>query len=185
MWPPAARRSDTRLFRDSIVPKYDSAFPGPARPERTSGERAHAPPCDGRRPQQRPIDPRTGILSLIDTEIERHTTDPRAAIRAIFGAIAADLDRATFRGCAFNNASIEFPDPQHPARTAARDYRHQLHQRLVTLADRIDAARGDALGDQLALVIDGMYTSAAHLGPAGPAAAGPALANALIATADV
>jgi len=125
------------------------------------------------------------ILALVDVEIERHAADPRAAVRAIFAAVAADLHRPTFRGCAFNNASIEFPDPQHPARAAARDYRHQLHQRLLTLSNRIDPARGDALGDQLALLIDGMYTSAAHLGPAGPAAAGPALADALIGSADV
>lgn len=125
------------------------------------------------------------ILAAIDTAIERHATDPRAAVRAIFASIAADLDRPTFRGCAFNNASIEFPDPQHPARAAARDYRRHLRQRLVTLAGRIDPAGGDALGDQLALLIDGMYTSAAHLGPRGPAAGGPALADALVGAAHV
>lgn len=113
------------------------------------------------------------ILALIDADIERHE-DPRDAVRAIFAAIASDVARPGFRGCAFNNASIEFADPQHPARVVARDYRAGLHARLVGVA-------GDELGSALALVVDGMYTSGAHLGPGGPAAAGPALAEALMA----
>jgi AcrR family transcriptional regulator len=79
----------------------------------------------------------TEVLGLIDGEIGAHADDPAAAVRAIFGAIADDLARPTFRGCAFNNASIEFEDPEHPARAVARAYREALHERLVALGDRI------------------------------------------------
>ena len=37
-----------------------------------------------------------------------------------------------------------------------------------------------ALGGQLAVLVDGAYTSAAHLGAHGPAAAGMALAHDLV-----
>jgi AcrR family transcriptional regulator len=123
------------------------------------------------------------ILAAIDRDIEASADDPRAALRAILGAIAEDVARPSFRGCPFNNASIEFADPSHPARRAARDYRAELLARLRALADRLVPGRGDALASQLALLIDGMYTNAAHLGPGGPAAAGPALAEALIEAA--
>ena len=113
------------------------------------------------------------ILRHIDADIAAHAGDPRTAVHAIFTAVADDLARPGFRGCAFNNASIEFADPGHPACVAARRYRAALHERLVALA-------GPERGAQLALVIDGMYTSAAHLGPGGPAAGGVALADALL-----
>jgi AcrR family transcriptional regulator len=120
------------------------------------------------------------ILGAIDQQIARHRDDPAAAVRAIFAAISQDLARPGFRGCAFNNASIEFADPGHPARVAARDYRAELHRRLSDLAVGARPDAGPRLGAQLAVLIDGMYTSAAHLGPHGPAATGPKLADALL-----
>ena len=125
----------------------------------------------------------SSILGLIDGEIDRHADHPERAVDAIFAAIAADVARPAFRGCAFNNASIEFPDPTHPARAAAREYRSELHRRLVALAERVRPGAGETLGAQLALLIDGMYVNAAHLGAEGPAASGPALAEQILATA--
>ncbi len=119
------------------------------------------------------------ILGLIDAEIAAHADNPGAAIAAIFEAVERDVARPSFRGCPFNNASVEFQDPQHPARVAAREYREELQKRLRRLAER---SRPDQprLGDQLALLIDGIYTSGAHLGPTGPAAAAPSLVARLI-----
>ena len=125
----------------------------------------------------------SSVLGRIDDEIDQHADHPERAVDAIFAAIAADVARPTFRGCAFNNASIEFPDPTHPARAAAREYRSELHRRLVTLAERVQPGAGQILGAQLALLIDGMYVNAAHLGAEGPAASGPALARQILATA--
>jgi hypothetical protein len=103
------------------------------------------------------------------------------ALLAILDAIEADLRRPGFRGCPFNNASIEFDDPQHPARVQARAYREQLLGTLSWLAVQLargdggpgaggGAGDGECLGAQLAVLIDGAYTSAAHLGPDGAAA---------------
>lgn len=123
------------------------------------------------------------ILSAIDRDVDRFADDPRAAALAVLDAIEADIARATFRGCAFNNASIEFEDPDHPARVQARRHRAELHRRLVEIARRIDADTGHSLGARLAVLIDGAYTSAAHLGPKGPAAEGIALARELVCAA--
>lgn len=121
------------------------------------------------------------ILGYIDADIARHPGDPAAAVRAIMAAVADDVGSAAFRGCAFHNASIEFPDAGHPARVAARSYRAELHARLLRLAGELrPGPSGAGLGDALALVIDGMYVSAAHLGPDGPAARGTALVEQLL-----
>ena len=120
------------------------------------------------------------ILDAIDAEITQHRGDPAAALLAILDAIEADLRRPGFRGCAFNNASIEYDDPAHPARAQARGYREALRCRLTRLATQLDRARGPALGGQLAVLVDGAYTSAAHLGAGGPAADGLRLARDLV-----
>lgn len=108
---------------------------------------------------------------------------PARALHDVLLAIESDLIRPGFRGCAFNNASIEYDDPDHPARAAARDYRTELHIRLLAQASRLlpqTPGSAAALAGQLATLIDGSYTSAAHLGPTGPAAAGLALAHQLV-----
>ena len=123
------------------------------------------------------------ISSALDARVESCAGDPRRALLLILDDIASDLARADFRGCAFNNASIEFDDPNHPARAEARHYRSELRRRLRELAEQLTPERGTQLGDQLAVLIDGCYTSAAHLGPDGPAAVGIALARSLVTNA--
>ena len=124
------------------------------------------------------------ILAAVDADAAAHPGDPAAVVRAVFAAVDADVRGAGFRGCAFHNASVEFPDPEHPARAVARDYRVALRARLVGLAEQLrPGAAGRALGDALALLVDGMYVSAVHLGPDGPAAQGPVLVEWLLAGA--
>ena len=133
----------------------------------------------------------TAISTAIEEQISAHAGDPGGALLAILDAIEADLRRPGFRGCPFNNASIEFDDPQHPARVQARGYREQLRGTLSRLAVQLTrgsgagSGDGESLGSQLAVLIDGAYTSAAHLGPDGPAAAGLGLARHLVRRAMI
>jgi hypothetical protein len=117
---------------------------------------------------------------MIDQDIDDHPGDPAAALDAILNAVEQDLSRPGFRGCPFGNAAVDYDDPAHPARTIARDYRHQLRQRLRLLCERLTGNAG--IGDQLAVLVDGAYLNASHLGPDGPARAGLALARRLIHT---
>jgi hypothetical protein len=80
----------------------------------------------------------------------------------------------------FIGLNVEFPDPEHPARAVARSYRLALRDRLTNLAERARPGEGERIGAQLALILDGMYVNAAHLGPDGPAGTGPALAVAVL-----
>ncbi|WP_101525676.1 TetR/AcrR family transcriptional regulator [Nocardioides houyundeii] len=44
-------------------------------------------------------------------------------IRAVAEAIAEDIQRPGFRGCAFLNAAAEYPDPAHPVHRAVIEHR--------------------------------------------------------------
>ena len=122
------------------------------------------------------------ILGAIDRDSTAAPT-PADALHRVLAAVQADVSRPGFRGCPFNNASIEYDDATHPARTAARTYRSALHDRLFALARRMLPGReADAatLAGRLAVLVDGAYTNAAHLGAHGPAASGLMLANELV-----
>lgn len=120
------------------------------------------------------------VLGFIDAELDRLQDQPRAALLSVVDAVERDVTRTGFRGCPFTNVSSEYDDPQHPARSAAADYKFELHTRLERLTDEIVPGAGEDLAAQLHLIIDGMYLSGGLLGPDGPAAHGRRLAEKLI-----
>ncbi|WP_243469761.1 TetR/AcrR family transcriptional regulator [Klenkia marina] len=120
------------------------------------------------------------LLGFIDAELHRNALDPRGALLTIVDVVEKDVTRTGFRGCPFTNVSSEYDDPQHPARSAAADYKYELHMRLVHLAEELVPGRGDDLAAQLHLIIDGMQLSGGLLGPDGPASHGRRLAERLV-----
>ncbi|MGY1733409.1 TetR/AcrR family transcriptional regulator [Geodermatophilus sp. SYSU D01045] len=119
------------------------------------------------------------VLGHIDEILLAHRDDPRGALLAVVEYVDADVTRAGFRGCPFTNVSSEYDDPAHPARSAAADYKFELHARLERLAEQVAPGVGEDLAAQVHLIIDGMYLSGGLLGPDGPAAHGRALAEQL------
>jgi AcrR family transcriptional regulator len=57
--------------------------------------------------------------------------------------------------CPFIAASVEIPDPHHPARQRAQDYKKAVAARLAETAREAGAADPGQLGEQLALLLDG------------------------------
>ena len=125
------------------------------------------------------------VLAFLDAELARCDGDPRAALLAVVDHVEREVTRAGFRGCPFTNVSSEYDDPEHPARSAAADYKFELHARLERLADQLIPGAGDDLAAQIHLIIDGMYLSGGLLGPDGPASHGRQLAEKLIDHAGV
>jgi AcrR family transcriptional regulator len=123
------------------------------------------------------------VLSMIDSAVAAHQNEPQAALRAMFDLVEADTGRTDFRGAAFQNASVEFHEYDHPARVATREHEQAVYARLLALTSQLQPDRGDQLAAWLHLLITGMYGDAAILGAAGPAAHGRALAEQIIATA--
>src|SRR5215207_6051918 len=120
------------------------------------------------------------VLAFIDAELVRLEDDPRSALLSVVDAVERDVTRTGFRGCPFTNVSSEYDDPQHPARSAAADYKYELHMRLVALAGQLVPGHAEDLAAQVHLIIDGMYLSGGLLGPDGPASHGRQLAEKLV-----
>ena len=57
--------------------------------------------------------------------------------------------------CPFIAAAVEIPDPGHPARVYARDYKIAFAARLIDTAREAGASDPEQLGEQLALLLDG------------------------------
>ena len=78
---------------------------------------------------------------------DRTDLTPRERLLAIFD-IHAPL-------CPFIAAAVEIPDPGHPARVYARDYKIGFAARLTDTAREAGAPDPEQLGEQLALLLDG------------------------------
>ena len=57
--------------------------------------------------------------------------------------------------CPFIAAAVEIPDPGHPARVHARDYKKGFAARFAETAREAGATNPEQLGEQLALLLDG------------------------------
>jgi len=104
-----------------------------------------------------------------DRNIERSPPEPREQLRSQLAGITRFISSPRYRGCPFMNATIEFPDPEHPARKVATGVAVELRRRVRELVDRIEGVRDPAaLTDQIVLLIDGAFSTAQCLGKDGP-----------------
>lgn len=109
---------------------------------------------------------------------ERADLTPRERLLAVFENPLALTNDATPL-CPFIRAAVEIGDPEHPARGLAREYKKSVAARLAETARAAGAADPERLGEQLALLLDGVSVRTRTLGTnAAPTAA--AIAAALI-----
>jgi AcrR family transcriptional regulator len=85
---------------------------------------------------------------------DRTDLTPRERLLAAF-----DIPRTATQDitplCPFIAASVEIPDPDHPARQRAHDYKKAVAARLAETAREAGATNPEQLGEQLALLLDG------------------------------
>jgi len=89
--------------------------------------------------------------------------DPREKLLAVFGVLAADCAGPTYRGCPMLNTSTEFPLGQHPAHMAAVGHKQQVRDWFSSLAADAGADSPDQLAEELLIVLNGAYATAAVL----------------------
>ena len=80
---------------------------------------------------------------------------PEDAVRAVAGAIVAQISNPHFRGCAFLNAAAEYPDEDHPVRRAILDHRTWFADLALTLFRRVSEEGGDRSAEVFVLLRDG------------------------------
>jgi AcrR family transcriptional regulator len=88
---------------------------------------------------------------------------PKAELMALLDWIGKRVSRDGYRGCPQINVAAEFSDPVHPARKIRRRHKAAMLARLRGIVDRTGAPRPDDTSVQLALLIDGAFTSDGRL----------------------
>ncbi len=89
--------------------------------------------------------------------------DPMRELMALLDWIGRRVSRDGYRGCPQINVAAEFSDPNHPARKIRARHKAAMFARLRTLVERIGASHPDDAAHQVALLIDGAFTSDGRL----------------------
>ena len=109
-----------------------------------------------------------------------HPDDARAQLRVYLQGLARRATQAGYRGCGLSNASVEYPQGDHPARKVAEANKRALRKRLISMAKAMGAGDPELLGDGLLMVIEGAYSSGQLFGKGGPARSLVKIADRLI-----
>ncbi|NUU33415.1 TetR/AcrR family transcriptional regulator [Arthrobacter sp. C9C5] len=91
------------------------------------------------------------------------SSSPAAKLAAVFEVVAGDAANPTYRGCPMLNTNTEFPEGGHPAHLAAVDHKQQVRDWFRALAVDANALDPDQLADELLIVLNGAYATAAVL----------------------
>lgn len=103
--------------------------------------------------------------------LDRADLAPRARLLELLTAAGAPP------GCAFLNAAVELPDPDHPVHRMVLRHKRQFADRLGELARAAGARQPEVLGRRLAVLYDGACAQAVI----DPRGAGPGEAHAIAA----
>jgi AcrR family transcriptional regulator len=87
----------------------------------------------------------------------------KSELMSLLDWIGMRISRNGYRGCPQINVAAEFADPEHPARKIRRRHKGAMRERLRDIVGRIGVTRPDDTSDQLALLIDGAFTSDGRL----------------------
>lgn len=89
--------------------------------------------------------------------------EPKDKLLAIFEVLATDCAGPTYRGCPMLNTSTEFPGGAHPAHMAAVSHKQQVRDWFCSLAVDAGADNPEQLAEELLIILNGAYATAAVL----------------------
>ncbi|MGA7538297.1 MAG: TetR family transcriptional regulator [Steroidobacteraceae bacterium] len=93
--------------------------------------------------------------------------NPTRELMALLDWIGQRVSRGGYRGCPQINVAAEFSDANHPARKIRARHKATMFERLQTLVSRLVPSRPEEVAYQIALIIDGAFTSDGRLSRAG------------------
>lgn len=115
-----------------------------------------------------------------DEVIDAADRDPMRELSALLDWIGQRVSRDGYRGCPQINVAAEFSDPDHPARRIRARHKAAMFERLKTLMTRIGPSQPEDVAYQIALLIDGAFTSDGRLSRVGASRILQSAARALI-----
>jgi AcrR family transcriptional regulator len=102
-----------------------------------------------------------------DEVVNAAAGDPMRALMALLDWIGQRVSRDGYRGCPQINVAAEFSDPAHPARKIRARHKATMFERIKTLVSRIGASHAEEVAYQVALLVDGAFTSDGRLSRVG------------------
>jgi len=96
-----------------------------------------------------------------------HAGDPEGQLLAWLRHVGHFKENEAERGCAFANAAVELPDPNHPARRVIREYKTAVRERLIRLCRDANLADPERLADEVFLLCEGARITAQSVGSDG------------------
>jgi len=110
------------------------------------------------------------MLETAWAEIERvHAGQPKEQLLAWLRFLAEFKLDGTERGCAFANAAVELPEPDHPARRVIEEFKRRHRDVIIQLCRKAGLRDPELLADELFLLCEGARVTIQSLGPRGPA----------------
>jgi AcrR family transcriptional regulator len=100
---------------------------------------------------------------------QAHLGRPKDQLLAWLRFIAEFKLGTSQRGCAFANAAVELPDPDHPARRVIEECKNRHRDLIIELCRKAGLRDPELLADELFLLGEGARVSIQSLGPNGPA----------------
>ena len=120
-----------------------------------------------------------GYREWIESITSAQDQPVRERILALYDGLLSYAGSGEFRGCPFLMALAEYPDASSAAHASAQAVKAWVRSKLRELAGELPGmtpATARNVGDQLALIVEGLYGSSAALGTEGPARQARALA---------
>ena len=102
-----------------------------------------------------------------DEVVRSAAGDPMRELMALLEWIGQRVSRDGYRGCPQINVGAEFSDARHPARRIRARHKATMVERLKLLVSRIGPSHPEDVAHQIALLIDGAFTSDGRLAPVG------------------
>jgi AcrR family transcriptional regulator len=116
--------------------------------------------------------------------LARAPGDPRAQLSLILRDFAAKAACDDFRGCAFGNAAVEFPEADHIVHQLSCEAKMELRDNFLAIIRQLPVSQPELLADGLMLLVEGTQAARHVFCNQGPAAslvpAGEALIDALM-----
>jgi AcrR family transcriptional regulator len=131
-----------------------------------------------------------GVLEEVDELLQRQFREmvrarggPSAPgqLRVLLDVIHEEILDASFHGCIFVSAAMEFPLQHDPAHQVALRHKRAIEQFVYELAERAQVKEPHAFSEEMCLIIEGAYVTRSVTGDASTIAIAKRLAEQILA----
>jgi AcrR family transcriptional regulator len=100
------------------------------------------------------------VVAFFAEATARHRKRAKDPLRAFFAALKEWFASPGFRGCAFQNATVELADPDHPGTAFVRGHKKRFHETLAAYVREAVGPAGDAVIPAVAVLVEGAIVTA-------------------------